>query len=132
MLRPGPWHRGDRRHDAAYVRFVGASARLGAVLERNIREGRPMSGETKLEVPSITSPRPAAVDRDGLDKFSALVDLVDSGSKELSEIADDLMTRFNDALPKGRENLGKMKFHIETIEKRIATIDAFNKRMSNQ
>ena len=65
------------------------------------------------------------------NKFDELVNMVEGGAKELEGLADELMQRFAAALPKGRENMAKMKGHVEKIEKKISTIEAFNARMSN-
>lgn len=64
-------------------------------------------------------------------KLLALVDMVESGTKELEDRADELMPRFQQAMDQGRKNMAAMQSHIDRVDKSIKAVEDFNRRMSN-
>lgn len=76
-----------------------------------------------MEEPKIQNGRTAMS-----SKLTSLVDIVESGIKELEDHADALMPRFQAAHAKGRENMVKMQGHIERAEAAVQKIEEFNKR----
>jgi hypothetical protein len=126
-------------HGADMRLFVEASRRFDRFLVATIADrSKTMSEDTEekpasLAVPSVTRPALARPPHgDDVNPLGALCDMLDEGVSELNETARGLMDRLQEALPKGRENLVKMRGHVEKIEKRVETIDQFNKRMSNE
>lgn len=125
-----------RHHGADMRLFVEASRRFDKFLVATIADrSKDMSEDTEekpasLDVPTVT--RPLAKPSEDLNPLNALCDMLNEGTSELNETARGLMTRLQAALPRGRENLVKMRGHVENIEKRVETVEQFNKRMSNE
>jgi hypothetical protein len=67
---------------------------------------------------------PPAVDQTATSsKLVALVEQVEAGTKELERQVDELRPRFQQAMQKGRENMGRMQSHIERVAKSVETIE---------
>ena len=56
-------------------------------------------------------------------KLVALVEQVEAGTKELERQVDEPRPRFQQAMQKGRENMGWMQSHIERVAKSVETIE---------
>ena len=80
-------------------------------------------GVGAIPVRSATAGCPAVDQTATSSKLVALVEQVEAGTKELERQVDELRPRFQQAMQKGRENMGRMQSHIERVAKSVETIE---------
>ena len=82
-------------------------------------------GVGAMPVRSATAGCPAVDQTATSSKLVALVEQVEAGraTKELERQVDELRPRFQQAMQKGRENMGRMQSHIERVAKSVETIE---------
>ena len=100
----------DQPHGRAFAQTIAKSQELDAKIAEVIEIGKH---------PPLMS------------KLTEFVEEVETGTKELEARVDELRPRFQDALKKGRENMGQMQSHIERVTKSVETVEEFNRRFSN-
>lgn len=64
------------------------------------------------------------------NKLTSLVDIMESGIKELEDEADILMPRFQKAHAKGRDNMTTLRGNIQKLEEATQKVEEFNKKVA--